>query len=304
MNVLVFGGLGFIGSNLCNSLKSYGYNPIIIDNQSTGSVNNLSKDYQFEVHFIDVSKNESTSLIKDLIFKYNINLVYHLAALPNVQQSIQETYKTHQSTLTTTLNILESIKEFKRIKIVFSSTSAVYGDCDVIPTNEDCKLNPLTPYALQKLMSEQYIKMYCDIHKISAVIFRYFNVYGDNMTNVGAYRSVLSIFKEQFKLKHALTITNDGSQRRDFIHVDDVVSANILAGFKDIDSNFEVFNVGCGENFSVNEIANKFNSQKTFIGHRIETKISLCDNSKIKKYFNWTPSKNVLKWIEEYVEDK
>lgn len=300
MNILVTGGAGFIGSHLADFLLDQGHYVLVIDNLSTG------KDERLHRHrscILDISKEENLLKLSSLIDSHDIELIYHLAALPNVEQSLKQTSLTHRHTLTSTVLLLEACKNTKVKKIVFSSTSAIYGNCEKIPTDELCETNPLTPYGLQKLLSEQYIKLYTELYNIKGICLRYFNVFGERMSNIGAYKSVLSIFKEQKENGLPLTITNDGEQKRDFIYVGDVVNANYLVGINDIDKKFEIFNVGYGENFSVNEIAKQFNSEIKYIGDRIETKISLCDNSKIKKEFNWKPTINVLDWIKEYVKN-
>jgi len=299
MNILITGGAGFIGSNLADFLNEQGHNVLIVDNLSTGKEKHL---YNHKSCILDISNDNNLLKLSSLITSHEIELVYHLAALPSVEQSLKQTNLTHRHTLTSTVLLLEACKNTKVKKIIFSSTSAIYGNCEIIPTNENCKTDPLTPYALQKLLSEQYIKMYTDLYDIKAICLRYFNVFGERMTNTGAYKSVLSIFKEQKEKGLPLTITNDGEQRRDFIYVGDVVDANILVGMNNIKNRFDVYNVGYGKNFSVNQIANAFNSKTTFIGNRIENRISLCDNSKIKQDFSWQPTKNVIDWIEDYVK--
>jgi len=301
MNILITGGAGFIGSHLADFLLNQGHYVLIIDNLSTGKQNHLN---HHKSCILDISKEENCLKLSSLINSHQIELVYHLAALPSVEQSLKQTVLTHRHTFNSTLFLLEACKQTKVKKIIFSSTSAIYGNCEKIPTDEMCNSNPLTPYALQKLLSEEYIKLYTELYDIKGICLRYFNVFGDRMTNTGAYKSVLSIFKEQKEIGLPLTITNDGEQRRDFIHVNDVVNANYLAGFNSINKKFDIFNVGYGQNFSVNEIAKEFNSETVFIGNRTETKISLCDNSKIKKEFSWQPKINVLDWIKEYVKNK
>lgn len=301
MNILITGGAGFIGSHLADFLLDQGHYVLIIDNLSTGKNERL---HRHRSCVLDISKEDNLLKLSSLIDSHQIELVYHLAALPNVEQSLKQTSLTHRHTLTSTVILLEACKNTKVKKIVFSSTSAIYGNCEILPTNERCEPNPLTPYALQKLLSEQYIKLYTELYDIKCICLRYFNVFGDRMTNTGAYKSVLSIFKEQKEIGLPLTITNDGEQRRDFIHVNDVVNANYLVGINDINKKFDIFNVGYGKNFSVNEIANEFKCETIFIGNRVESKISLCDFSKIKKEFGWQPTKNVLEWVKDYVENK
>lgn len=290
---LVTGGAGFIGSNMVDFLIDHGYNVVIIDNLTTGKKENLNSKAEF--YNIDLYKENINDLLID------VDYVIHMAAIPNVQQSIDQPLYTTEHNLSATVRLLNSIRKFPNIKkLVFSSTSSIYGDPIEFPVKETFEANPMSPYALQKLCSEQYIKMFTELYGIKAVCLRYFNVFGNRMTSEGAYKSVISIFMDQYKESKPLTITNDGNQRRDFINVTDVVKANYLACINDTGS-FDIFNVGYGENISVNEIANYFNSKTTYIGNRIEPKETLCDNTKIKNKLGWSPSISVGDWLNKKV---
>jgi len=276
-----------------------GHSVVVIDNLSTGILTNLNKHCIF--YNLDLSIKDNIKTLKHLCNHYDY--LIHMAATPNVQGSIDFPLESNDNNFQTTLNILESIRDSKIKKIVFSSTSAVYGNTKKFPTDEKSDLNILSPYGLQKLMSEKYIELYSKINGIKGVCLRYFNVFGNRMTNHGAYKSVISVFKEQYNLGHPLTITNDGNQRRDFIHVDDVVMANYLSCISDT-GDFDIFNVGYGNNISVNEIASYFSHPTTNIGHRIEPFLTLCDNSKIKKTLGWEPKINVRDWLKKEINDK
>ena len=289
MKFLVTGGAGFIGSNLVDFLINHGHDVIIIDNLTTGKKENLNPKAIF--HNIDLYKQNIDEFLVD------IDYVFHMAAIPNVQQSIDQPLFTTEHNLSATIRLLNSIRKFPNIKkVVFSSTSAIYGNPVEFPVKESFEPNPLSPYGLQKLCSEQYIKMFTELYGLKAVCLRYFNVFGNRMTSEGAYKSVISIFMGQYKEGKPLTITNDGNQRRDFINVNDVVMANYLSCLNDT-GNFDIFNVGYGNNISVNEIANYFDCETTYIGKRIEPKETLCDNTKIKTKLGWSPSISVGDWL-------
>ena len=289
MKFLVTGGAGFIGSNLVDFLINHGHDVIIIDNLTTGKKENLNPKAIF--HNIDLYKQNIDEFLVD------IDYVFHMAAIPNVQQSIDQPLFTTEHNLSATIRLLNSIRKFPNIKkVVFSSTSAIYGNPVEFPVKESFEPNPLSPYGLQKLCSEQYIKMFTELYGLKAVCLRYFNVFGNRMTSEGAYKSVISIFMGQYKEGKPLTITNDGNQRRDFINVNDVVMANYLSCLNDT-GNFDIFNVGYGDNISVNEIANYFDCETTYIGKRIEPKETLCDNTKIKTKLGWSPSISVGDWL-------
>lgn len=296
---IVCGGAGFIGSNMVDFLIGLGHSVVVVDNLSTGINTNLNKHCIF--YNLDLSIKDNIKTLKHLCNHYDY--LIHMASTPNVQGSIDFPLESNDNNFQTTLNILESIRDTKIKKIVFSSTSAVYGDTEKFPTDEKSDLNILSPYGLQKLMSEKYIELYSKIFGIKGVCLRYFNVFGNRMTNHGAYKSVISVFREQYGLGTPLTITNDGNQRRDFIHVGDVVMANYLSCISDTGS-FDIFNVGSGSNISVNEIASYFSHPTTNIGHRIEPFLTLCDNSKIKQFLGWEPKVNVKDWLKQEINDK
>jgi UDP-glucose 4-epimerase len=285
-NFLVTGGAGFIGSNMVDFLIKEGHNVTIIDNLSTGKLSNVN----LNAKFIKLDINSEEFSFDD--FDY----VIHMAAIPNVQQSIDDPLISHQNNFQTTLKILSGCINTNVKKIVFSSTSAIYGNPKKFPTNEELESNPMSPYALDKLSSENYLKLYSELYGIKSVCLRYFNVFGERMTNEGAYKSVISVFKEQKENNTPLTITNDGNQRRDFIYVKDVVVANYLSCINDT-GNFNLFNVGYGENISVNEIASYFNHPSSYIGHRIEPFETICDNTKIKTSLGWYPTISVKEWL-------
>jgi UDP-glucose 4-epimerase len=286
-NYLVTGGAGFIGSNMCDLLINLGHKVTVIDNLSTGKIENINPN----VNFIKLD------IINDNFSFNEFDYIIHMAATPNVQQSIDEPLLSHQNNFQTTLKILSSCINSNVKKIIFSSTSAIYGNPNQFPTDEYSSPNPMSPYALDKLMSENYLKLYSELYGVKSVCLRYFNVFGERMTNEGAYKSVISIFKEQKEKNTPLTITNDGNQMRDFIYVGDVVMANYLSCIKDT-GNFNIFNVGYGENISVNEISSYFNHPVTYIGNRIEPFKTLCDNKKIKDTLEWLPTKSVKDWLK------
>ena len=184
-------------------------------------------------------------------------------------------------------------------KFVFSSSSSVYGDAKV-PTSEDHPLNPISPYALHKLIGEQYCKLFSTLYDIDTVSLRYFNVYGDRMSLDGAYRLAIPIFASQIKEGKPCTINNDGEQRRDFTYVDDVVDANILVATTKRKFNGEVYNIGNGDNTSVNELVDMMGGEKSYGNKVIEPDETLSDYSKINLELNWKPNGNLKKWIDFY----
>ena len=296
MKVLVTGGAGFIGSNLVDALIEKGYDVIVIDNMSTGKRENLNqKSILFEE---DLSKI-SLEYLKKIINV--VSYVFHLAAKARVQPSISEPISYNENNVCATLNILEACRQTNSVKrFIFSSSSSVYGQ-GTVPFKETMSLDPMSPYALQKQIGEQYCKLYSNIYNLDTVCLRYFSVYGKRQPTTGGYCTVLGIFKELKNKGEALSITNDGEQKRDFTHVSDVVNANLLAMYFDDEKKFngECFNVGYGKSVSINEIVSYFGGEKKYIGNVKEPVETLADNSKIKNFLNWEPKIAITKEIVE-----
>ena len=289
--VIVTGGAGFIGSNLVDELIKQEIEVIVLDNLSTGKIENINPRAVF--YECNISKMPMDT------FKYlfeDVDTVFHLAATPQVQYSIENPLDNNN--LHSLINMLEVSKLIGAKRFVFSSSSAVYGNPKYTPIDENHPINPLSPYALHKLIGEQYCKLYSDIYNLDTVSLRYFNVYGNRMPKEGAYKSVLSVFKEQYN-KQPFNIVNDGEQKRDFIHVNDIIQANLLAANSTNNHKGDVFNVGTGQAYTVNEIANMFGGDKKYGEKRIEPKDSVAENAKIRLDLDWEPTGNLPKWIEK-----
>jgi len=293
--VVVTGGAGFIGSHLVDELVKQGVEVTILDNLSTGKKQNINP----KAEFIDCDIFKDT--YGDLIFLLNgADTVFHLAAKTTVQESIEKPSLYNNINVIGTLNLLEAAAAMKVKRFIFSSSSSVYGNAKV-PTSEDHPLNPISPYALNKLIGEQYCKLYSEIYNIDTVCLRYFNVYGDRMNNEG-YKLVFPIFKEQISNNKPLTINNDGEQRRDFIHVDDIVRANILVAKHSSNFDGDIYNVGNGKNYSINEIADMFGGEKQYGNQVIEPFETLAETAKIDLDLNFQPKKDLKQWISTYTE--
>lgn len=279
---IVTGGAGFIGSHLVDFLISLGVEVSIIDNLSTGKKENLNPKAIF--FNADVCNLED---IKPL-FK-NVDVVFHLAAAPSVQYSIENPKETNDINVGGTLNVLLSAKEAGVKRFVFSSSSAVYGDVEKIPTDEGCKINPKSPYALHKYTGELYCRLFSEIYNLETVCLRYFNVYGPRQNPNGAYASVIAKFYELNKNKEVLTITGDGNQTRDFVFVEDVARANIFAAKSSMVGRGEAINIGSGKKYSVNEVAKIIGGATKNIPQRVEPKDSMADISLAKFLLDWEP---------------
>ena len=284
--VVVTGGAGFIGSHLVDRLVDSDVEVIVLDNLSTGKKENINPKAEFIQ--CDVSKDRP-------LFE-GVDTVFHLAATPQVQYSIDN--PTDNNNLHSIINILNISKKLGVKRFIFSSSSAIYGNPKYTPIDENHPLNPLSPYALHKLVGEQYCKLYSDIYNLDTVCLRYFNAYGDRMPNTGAYKSVISVFKEQKSQNQPLNIVNDGEQKRDFVHVDDIIQANILCATHPDNFKGEIYNVGTGNAYTVNQIADMFGGEKQYGEKRIEPKYSIAENAKIRLDLAWKTSTSLTNFIK------
>tara|TARA_R100000315_G_C5227948_1_gene138980 strand:+ start:618 stop:1562 length:945 start_codon:yes stop_codon:yes gene_type:complete len=290
-NCLVTGGAGFIGSKIVDKLINEGHYVRVIDDLSSGSQYNLNP--QAEFYKVDISEHPFLDMFQD------IDVVFHLAAFPRVEPSIDDPIRAHRINVNGTLNVLKACVDYDVKRLVFTSSSAVYGEAKT-PTTEDHPTNPMSPYALNKLIGEQYCKLFSDIYNLQTVCLRYSNAYGENQPTEGPYCNVMGIFQQQKMESKPMTIVGDGEQRRDFIHVDDIAEANLQAAFTNkISFLGDIFNIGYGENYSVNEIAEWMGGETTNISPRIEPKETLLNSDKFKNIFNWKPITNLKEWLEK-----
>jgi UDP-glucose 4-epimerase len=295
--ILVTGGAGFIGSNLADALIEKGHHVLVIDNLSTGKRENINKKADFfELDLTNFKK------IKP-IFK-GIDFVFHVAALPRIPLSIEKPLETNEANVGGTLNVLLASKEAGVKRVIYSSSSSVYGEQSELPMREDMLPHPLNPYGLQKYVGELYSRIFFEIYKLPTVSLRYFNVYGYRQAEEGTYVTVISIFLRQKEKGMLLTVIGDGKQTRDFTNVSDVVKANILAMESEKVGKGEVINIGAGENHSVNEIAELIGGKTTNIPLRPgEIPNTLADISLAKELLGWEPKVKLKEGIAKLLEN-
>ena len=296
MKYVVTGGAGFIGSNLVDKLIGEGNEVHVIDNFSSGKKDNCNDKAIY--HELDISYQDNISSLKK-IFK-NTDSIFHCAALARVQPSINDPLKYEINNTLGTMNILKSASDTNVRRIIYSASSSAYGPTDILPSKEEHPVNPISPYANQKYYGELCCKMFTNVYKIETVCLRYFNVYGERQNLGGAYATVVGIFINQLLDGKALTINGDGTQRRDFTYVGDVVNANILAAQSLKVGKGEVINIGSGKNISINSLANMLGKNKIYLDPVNEPFANLADINKAKELLNWKPLVELDRWIKEY----
>jgi UDP-glucose 4-epimerase len=248
VNYLVTGGAGFIGSHVARRLLDEGHEVLVLDDLSSGSLEKFPKGARLET--VDICDADAIHP-----FFRGMDGVFHLAALPRVPLSVEDPIRTHRVNVDGFLNVLVAARDAKVRRVVFSSSSAIYGGGARLPQQEGMPADPLNPYALQKHIGEGYAKLFAQLYGLQTVSLRYFNVYGPGMADEGAYSTVVAHFLLRRRAGLPLRIDGDGAQTRDFVHVDDVAEANVRAMDSEAVGMGEVINVGSGRRFSVNEIA-------------------------------------------------
>jgi UDP-glucose 4-epimerase len=261
IKILVTGGAGFIGSNIVDKLIEKGSEVTVIDNLSTGFKKNLNpKANFFKADICDFEK------IKP-IFK-NIDIVFHLAAIPRVPVSVENPVETSKVNILGTVNVFKASADANVKRVVFASSSSVYGDQKTLPLKEDMIPNPKSPYALQKSVGEQVAKLFNNLYNIPIVSLRYFNVYGPRINFDSDYSLVLGKFLKLKSQSKPLTIFGTGEQTRGFCYIDDIVRANIEAANSPKIKGGEVINVGSEKSYSINYLAQLIGGKIEYLPER------------------------------------
>ena len=295
---LVTGGAGFIGSHMVNELLSLGHEVCVMDNESSNSNKEFywsgdAKNYKEDI------KDYSSCILP---FKeFRPEYVFHMAAYARIPPSIKNPIIACENNIIGTCNVLQLARFYKCKRVIYSSTSSVYGIKNSPPHGEDMNRDCLNPYSVSKGAAEDLCKMYTSLYGLETVILRYFNVYGERQPLRGQYAPVVGIFLRQKANGEALTVVGDGKQRRDFTNVKDVTKANILA-MNSNNKNIlgEVFNVGTGKNHSILELANMIGGEIKFLPSRQgEAKETLADISKIRLAMSFEPRVK----LDDYLRD-
>ncbi len=293
---LVTGGAGFIGSNLVDYLIQQGHEVICVDNESAEC---NDKFYWNDKACNIIGDITDYDFIKNC-FK-DVDYVFHLAAESRLQPAIKNPIEAVYKNCVGTTTILQCAREAGVKRFVYSSTSSGYGfnpSPNVETQPDDC----LNPYSASKVAAEKFCKMYSDLYGLETVVLRYFNVFGERSPRRGQYAPVIGIFDRQKKNNEPLTIVGDGTQRRDFIYVGDVAKANLIAAETTLDKKYfgQVFNIGSGINYSVQEIADAISDNQTYIPKREgEMETTWSNIEKASEILGWKPEVDVLEWIKK-----
>ena len=293
---LVTGGAGFIGSNLVDYLIQQGHEVICVDNESAEC---NDKFYWNDKACNIIGDITDYKFIKNLFTE--VDYVFHLAAESRLQPAIKNPIEAVYKNCVGTTTILQCAREEGVKRFVYSSTSSGYGfnpSPNVETQSDDC----LNPYSASKVAAEKFCKMYSDLYGLETVVLRYFNVFGERSPRRGQYAPVIGIFDRQRLSGEALTIVGDGTQRRDFIYVGDVAKANLIAAEATLDKKYfgQVFNIGSGINYSVQEIADAISDNQTYIPKREgEMETTWSNIEKASEILGWKPEVDVLEWIKK-----
>jgi len=291
---LVTGGAGFIGSNLVDRLLELGHEVVVIDNEYSDAHDQFYWNDKAQNYKYDIRDYENTRPLYD-----GVDYVFHIAAEARIQPAIENPIEAVSINSVGTVTVLQCAREAGVKRVMYSSTSSGYG-LNQTPNIETQPDDCLNPYSVSKVNGEKLCKMYTDLFGLQTVCFRYFNVYGERQPLRGQYAPVIGIFLRQRAAGEPLTIVGDGNQRRDFTYVGDVVKANIMAAISNPEPEAfgQIYNVGTGTNYSVNQIARMFDHKTVNIAPRPgEARVSLANNQKLHKTFGWEPSMKVEDWL-------
>ena len=305
-NVLVTGGAGFIGSNLTEALLQRGHAVRVLDNFSTGKRENLIFDQAYpSLEIIDGDVRDLKSCEKAV---QGMEYIFHQGALPSVQRSVEDPETSHAVNAGGTLNILLAAREKGVKRVMYAASSSVYGDTPTLPKHEEMPPNPLSPYALQKYVGEQYCRLFFQLYGLETISLRYFNIFGPKQDPNSLYSAVIPKFIDALIQGRAPTIFGDGEQSRDFTYIENVVQANLLAMSAER-VHGEAVNIACGKRISLNEL---FKVLKEILGSKQspvyqeprqgDVKHSLADIRRAKEIIDYEPKVGIEPGLKKTVD--
>ena len=301
--VVITGAAGFIGSNIAHRLLEE--NEIIaIDNLSTGNKRNII-DIEGDLDFIEANIL-NLEMLKNAFS--GAEFVLHLGALPSVPRSVKDPVATNEVNITGTLNVLIAARDEGVKRVVFSSSSSVYGDTPTLPKQESMKPNPLSPYAISKITGEYYCKNFYNLYGLETVALRYFNVFGPRQNPESQYAAVIPKFIKSLSSNLQPTVYGDGEQTRDFTYVENVIQANVKACTSNMAPG-NVYNIGCGERYSINtliallnELLNKDIEPAYLEPREGDIRDSLADISSAEKDLDYKPNLDFKAGLKETIQ--
>ena len=304
--VLVTGGAGFIGSHLTEALLQEGHRVRVLDDFSTGKRKNLIFDKKYPS--LEIIEGDIRNLAICQKALKDAEVVFHQAALPSVERSVEDPLGSNAVNAGGTLNILFSAREERVKRVIYASSSSIYGDTPTLPKHEEMPSNPLSPYALQKYIGEQYCRLFYQLYGLETVSLRYFNIFGPKQDPASVYSAVIPRFIDALLKGHPPLIFGDGEQSRDFTYIDNVVRANLLAMSAE-HLQGEAINIACGKRVSLNQLLNIL---KEIVGSKVspvyeeprkgDVKHSLADINKGKKILNYDPQVGIEMGLKKTVE--
>lgn len=304
--ILVTGGAGFIGSHIVDRLLPAGFEVIVIDNLCTGKLENISSHQtRKDFHFIQ-GDIRNLDLINNTL--RDVDAVFHEAALVGVSTSVENPILTNEVNVTGTLNLLKACLDSGVKRFIYTSSAAVYGDTETLPHRESLLPKPISPYGVSKLAAESYAKVFHEVYGLETVCLRCFNVYGPRQT-YGPYSGVITIFINQLLDNQSPIIQGDGEQTRDFVNIQDVVDASILALTRK-SAVGEVFNIGRGVATSINQVASMLQeiTGKTRLKlihtnpRKGEIRHSYADITKARKVLRYDPKVDLEEGLTQLVK--
>lgn len=284
--VIVTGGAGFIGSHLVERLLEDRHEVVVIDNLSTGRMDNL--EHVKDSRRLTVHQADITDYGEIRPFFEEVDWVFHLAALADIVPSIQQPLIYHKANVDGTIMVLEAARSAGVRRFIYTASSSCYGIPDEFPTPETAPARPMYPYALTKYLGEQYALHWNKVYKLACVSLRLFNIYGERSRTTGAYGAVFGVFLAQKLAGKPFTVVGDGTQARDFTYVTDVADAFVKAAESDIEG--EVFNIGSGNTYSVSHLVSLLGGDVIHIPKRPgEPDCTFADIGKISQMLGWKP---------------
>ena len=289
MRTVVTGGAGFIGSHLVKELLRNGYYVTVLDDFSTGDMDNLEPHPNLMIEVLDIAVDELPTIPFDTLF--------HLAAPVSVPESLENPKKYFKGIVVGSHRVMEWAYAMGAKRMIAASTAAIYGDTSTMPLREALRPRPMSPYADYKLEMEHMMDAY-HRSEFQCSALRFFNVFGEGQRSTGGYRSAVPIFLEQFESFVPITVTGDGTQTRDWIYVKDVVNAMIMSIDEAPRTKMPIRNVGSGVETQVIEVAEAFGGEIVHIEKRDEPERSVASIDKITNELGWRPETNLLFWIK------